>query len=218
MKSNNLFTYLLYALLGLLVLAAGYLALEKSKRDSQIAEERKKDYEQLNQTIKEYGYADTTQSGSSGYVGENTSGSTADKNGIEREPTSATDKKTATQKPANTTATPAKTTTTAPSQPAKTSTGSQLVAKGGTAPKQVAPSTAGRYHLVVGAFGSIENARTEMERFVKMGFRDAEVVKYKTDLWRVIAKRYKTRKEAEQFEGELERSGIDAMVVDSYKK
>ena len=214
MKSNNLFTYLLYALLGLLVLAAGYLALEKSKRDAQIAEERKRDYEQLNQTIKEYGYADTTQSGSSGYVGENTPKSTADKNGIEQEPAAAADKKTATQTPSATT-TPKTTTAT---QPAKTTTGSTLVAKGGTTPKQVAPSTSGRYHLVVGAFGSIENARSEMERFVKMGFRDAEVVKYKKDLWRVIAKRYKSRTEAEKFEGELERSGIDAMVVDSYKK
>lgn len=216
MKSNNLFTYLLYALLGLLVLAAGYLALEKNKRDSQIAEERKKDYEQLNQTIKEYGYADTTQSGTSGYVGENTPKTTVDKNGIEQDPAPVTDKKSATQ-PATTSKTT--TPTAAPSQPAQTSTGgNQLVAKGGTAPKQVAPSTSGRYYLVVGAFGSIENARSEMERFIKMGYRDAEVVKYKKDLWRVIAKRYKTRAEAEKFEGELERSGIDAMVVDSYKK
>lgn len=201
MRSNNFFTYLLYALLGVLVLAAGYLALDRSKERAQVAEELKKDYEQLNQTIKENGYVDTTGGTSSTYVGESDkTKTTVDKNGIETAP--ATKSTTTTAKPAveNTKGT------------------SKLVAKGGTTPKQTAPSNTGRYHLVVGAFGQIDNARTEMERFVKMGYRNAEVVKYKTDLWRVIAKRCKTRSEAEKYEGDMARQGIDVMIVDSYKK
>ncbi len=225
MKSNNFFTYLLYALLGVLVIAAAYLALDKSKKDAQIAEERKKDYEQLNQTIKQYGYVDTLQSNSSSYAGETTTPA-ADKNGIEdggTAKTAPTTTKTAPTTTATKTTPAPKPTTTAPPKPTvaptTTTANTKLVAKGGTTPKQtVAPSNTGRYHLVVGAFGQIENARTEMERFVKMGYRDAEVVKYKTDMWRVIAKRCKSRADAEKYEGDLARQGIDAMVVDSYKK
>jgi cell division protein FtsN len=215
MRSNNFFTYLLYALLGLLVLAAGYLALDKSKKDAQIAEELKKDYEQLNQTIKENGYVDNTQTNSSTYVGESDKTKpTADKNGIEDGATTKTSKPTASA---------TKSTTASATKPiaptAKPAPPTQLVAKGGAVPKQKAvPTNSGRYHLVVGAFSQVENARIEMERFVKMGYRDAEVVKYKTDLWRVVAKRCKSRAEAEKYEGDLARNGIDAMVVDSYKK
>ena len=57
-----------------------------------------------------------------------------------------------------------------------------------------------------------------MEKFVKMGYREAEVMKYKNNLWRVVVKRCKTRTEAVKYETDLARNGMDAMVVDSYKK
>jgi cell division septation protein DedD len=97
----------------------------------------------------------------------------------------------------------------------------KLVAKGGTvagAKQSIAPSNNGRYLVVVGAFSQIENARSEMEKLVKMGYQDAEVIKYKNDLWRLIAKRCSNRTDAQKYEGDLERHGVDAMIVDGFAK
>lgn len=228
MKSNNVFTYLLYALLGVLLLSVGYLALEKRKESARKAEELRKDSEQLERSMSDLNsVGDTTTSTTgSAYVGE-TSGKkpTANSNGIEDEPTAAkpatTTKPTtaAATKPTTTTAKPAPTTpktgTTVVSDPKK------LVAKGGTvagAKQSIAPSNNGRYLVVVGAFSQIENARSEMENLVKMGYQDAEVIKYKNDLWRLIAKRCSNRTDAQKYEGDLERHGVDAMIVDGFAK
>jgi cell division septation protein DedD len=228
MKSGNLFTYLLYALLGLLICVAGYLVLERRKENALKEQERLRDEQELNQTMRSMGLNASDTTGST-YTGERTTTAATkpvtDKNGIEVEPSTA---KPAVAKPATTT--PATTTKTAAPQtaakplatavqPAATTGTKQLVAKGvSTTKKSAAPAKGGRYQVVVGAFTQVENARTEMERYVKMGYRDAEVVRYKTDLWRLLAKRTNSKTEAEQLEIELERRGMDAMVVDSYKK
>ncbi len=229
MKSNNVFTYLLYALLGVLLLSVGYLALEKRKEAARKAEELRKDSEQLERSMSDLNsVGDTTTTGESAYVGE-TAGkkTTANNSGIEDEPVatkpSATKTTAPTTKPAPTTAakpvaTTPKTGTTTPTVVADPK---KLVAKSGsvTGSKQsIAPSNNGRFLVVVGAFSQIENARTEMEKFVKMGYQDAEVVKYKTDLWRVVAKRCSKRTDAAKYEGDLERHGVDAMVVDGLAK
>lgn len=225
MKSNNLFTYLLYALLGVLLLAAGYFALEKRKEAAQRAEELRRDAEQLERTLSGIESVDTSSAEGSAFVGESTPKTTtgkADKNGIEDDPTpaSATKPATTTQsataaKPTTATKTPAPTT----QSPTTAATTSKGVTTTATKPKSTTPpANNGRFLVVVGAFGNVANARTEMERFVKMGYRDAEVVKYKSNMWRVVAKRCTKRSEAEQYEGDLERHGIDAMVVDANKK
>lgn len=231
MKSNNVFTYLLYALLGVLLLSVGYLALEKRKEAARKAEELRKDSEQLERSMSDLSsVGDTTTSTSnSAYVGE-TSGKkpTANSNGIEDEPTGAKPTTAAATKP--TTATATKPTTATATKPAPTTPKpgttvvadpKKLVAKGGTvagAKQSIAPSNNGRYLVVVGAFSQIENARTEMEKFVKMGYQDAEVIKYKTDLWRLVAKRCSSRADAQKYEGDLERHGVDAMIVDGQAK
>lgn len=217
MKSGNLFTYLLYALLGLLICVAGYLVLERRKEAKLKEEERKRDELELQQTMQNLGM-NTGDSITSSYVGESTSPKPkADKNGIEEDPTPSTKQPaTTTAKPAAPTASTAKPAATpAPA----TSNSKQLVSKGAaTTPKSVAPSNTGRYQVVVGAFSQVENARAEMEKLVKMGYRDAEVIKYKTNMWRVLAKRTSNKSEAERLETDLERTGQDAMVVDGYKK
>jgi cell division protein FtsN len=226
MKSNNIFNYVIYALLGVLFLSVAYYALEKRKDQALKEEEMRRDREQLEKSLADMGsVGDTTSTDQSTYVGENAK-TTANKDGIEDEPSSAKTTPTTAAKttpakttPAPTTTKPA-TTASAPKTPAADP--KTLVAKAGTTSaaasrQSVAPANNGRYHVVVGAFGQVANAREEMEKFVKMGYQDAEVVKHK-DLWRVIAKRCTSRKDAEKYENDIERRGIDAMIVDAYKK
>lgn len=219
MRSNNTFTYVLYALLGVLLIAAGYLALERRKENALKAEEMRRDQEQLERTLSGMSEVSSDTASRSAYVGESTKKVATSKDGIEDEPAT----KTAAKPTTTTAAKPAATTTAAATKPAATTTTAPaklLVAKGGatTTPKSVAPIKTGRYLVVVGAYGQVENARSAMERFVKMGYRDAEVIKYKTDMWRVVAARCAKASAAAEYETDLERQGIDAMVVDSYKK
>ena len=232
MKSNNIFNYVIYALLGVLFLSVGYYALEKRKEQAQKEEEMRRDREQLEKSLADMNtVGDSTEAGQSAYVGESAAGTKtkASKDGIEDE---ANTSKTATAQPATAAATKPATAATAPAttKPAtatKTVTAppvadaKKLVAKSGTATtskQSVAPANNGRYLVVVGAFGQIENARTEMEKYVKMGYQDAEVVKYTSALWRVVAKRCSKRSDAEKYELDLEKRGADAMIVDSAKK
>ena len=229
MRSNNTFTYLLSGLLGVLILAAGYLALERRKEDARKAEELRRDQEQLERTLSSMSDVNSDTTSGSAYVSES---GKANKNGIEGDdtPTKPAAKTTTTAKtpatvPAATTAkTPAATApkTLAPATKTATTTPkSTLTAKGGTtllAAQNSAPVKSGRYLVVTGAFSLVENARGEMEKLVKMGYRDAEVIKYKTNLWRVVAARSNKTSEAGEYERDLERQGIDAMFVDSYKK
>lgn len=223
MKSNNIFNYVIYALLGVLFLSVAYYALEKRKDQALKEEEMRRDREQLEKSLADMNtVGDSTSTDQSTYVGETpktATKTTVNKDGIEDEPSTT---KTTPTTPAKTTPAPTTTkpATTAPKTPVADP--KTLVAKAGTtsaaASKQsVAPTNNGRYHVVVGAFGQVANAREEMEKFVKMGYQDAEVVKHK-DLWRVIAKRCTSRKDAEKYENDIERRGIDAMIVDSYKK
>ncbi len=222
MKSNNIFNYVIYALLGVLFLSVAYYALEKRKDQALKEEEMRRDREQLEKSLADMNtVGDSDSTDQSTYVGETpktTPKTTANKDGIEDEPAAKTPATKTT--PAPTTAATKPAPTTAAKTPVADS--KTLVPKAGTttaaASKQsVAPANNGRFHVVVGAFGQIANAREEMEKFVKMGYQDAEVVKHK-DLWRVIAKRCTSRKDAEKYENDIERRGIDAMIVDAYKK
>ncbi len=225
MKSNNIFNYVIYALLGVLFLSVAYYALEKRKDQALKEEEMRRDREQLEKSLADMNtVGDSAGTDQSTYVGETpktTTKTTANKDGIEDESstTKTTPATAAKTTPAPTTTKPA---TTAPAPKTPVADPKTLVAKAGTtsaatSKQSVAPSNNGRYHVVVGAFGQIVNAREEMEKFVKMGYQDAEVVKHK-ELWRVIAKRCTSRKDAEKYENDIERRGVDAMIVDSYKK
>ncbi len=232
MKSNNLFNYVVYGILGVLFLGVAYYALDQRKEQARKEEEMRRDREQLEKSLSNMNnVGDTTSTaGQSTYVGEGTAGTktvpstakpAANKDGIEDDATPA---KPVTNVPAGTKPTTASTTATPPKTavaPQPVTDPKKLVAKTptpNTSKQSIAPSISGRYLVVVGAFSQIENARTEMEKFVKLGYQDAEVVKYKENLWRVVAKRCSKRTDAEKYEGDLERHGVDAMIVDSTKK
>jgi cell division protein FtsN len=218
MNSGKNFTYLLYALLGGLVLAAGYAVLESRKKIQREADELARDQAILD-SIDRMGAIDTAKVPTSTYVDTKSTpttgtGSTTttkpDQNGIVDEPAAAPKP----TKPTTTTTTTApkpiaKPTVAAPATPTK-----QLVTKSpNTVKPTVAPVSSGKYLVKVGVFSQKANADTEMERFIKMGYQDAEIVKYKGDKWCVAAKRSKTKADAERIKGDLERRGIDAQII-----
>lgn len=207
MKSSSLFTYILYALLAALILLAGKMVLDKR------AEMRKE-----NAPVTTPSFPVNNQPRDTGIE---TDESQPINTAPPKEPGSSNksigDKKSH-EPPKNNTSN---------SQPERSSSVppksvNNTTAKGiDLAPppvKKLNPPSKGRYLVVVGTFTLRENALTEMENMINAGYPNAEVIKYKEDLWRVIAVRCKTPEEAAQQEGDLERHGIDAMVVDGYKK
>jgi hypothetical protein len=214
MSSGKNFTYLLYALLGGLILAAGYAVLEQRKKRDQQAAELARDA-QLLDSIDRMGAIDTSTAPKSTYTDVKPTTSTTTtptaapkvtKDGIETDAPAA--KPTA---PATKPVAPVAKTT-----PTTTSSGApaKLVPKAPTTTKKgLAPTTSGKYLVKVGVFSQVENARAEMERFVKMGYLDAEVVKYQGDKWCVAAKRTGDKALADRIKGDLDRRGVDSQVI-----
>ena len=71
MKSNSLLTYVLYGLLGLFILAAGYYACQKQKEQK---EQAAKEAAELEETLRDMGYSseDTTAASGSSYTSKDT--------------------------------------------------------------------------------------------------------------------------------------------------
>jgi cell division protein FtsN len=207
MKSSSLFTYILYALLAALILLAGKMVLDK-----------RADIRAQSDPVN-VSPAPVTNTGKAGGIEEeehqpiNTSPSrevgSSNKSIDDQKKPEPPNGSISNSKPERPTAAPPKSINTA-------------TAKGvNTAPppvQKLTPPSKGRYLVVVGTFTLRENALAEMENMINAGYSNAEVMKYKEDLWRVIALRCKTAEEAAQQEGDLERHGIDAIVVDGYKK
>ena len=213
MKSSNLFTYILYVLLAALILLAGKMVLDKRA-------EKQRSLSTDSPQLKNQ----PSVPAPTGNESVKPSHSDAPINQIpdEKKPTdnkSSNEKKDSEQSQKS-----KKEATSKNTQEGKSPTNQPnvLTAKGGapsspTAKKLSQPSK-GRYLVVVGTFTVRENALTEMENMINAGYPNAEVIKYKEDMWRVIAVRCKTPEDASQQEGHLERHGFDAIVVDSYKK
>lgn len=207
MKSSSLFTYILYALLAALILLAGKMVLDKRAEMRLNRSSGNTPSVPVTNPINDAGIEeDEPQSINTAPPKEvgSSNKSIGDKKSLESPKKSASN-----SQPERPTAAPPKSLNTA-------------TAKGvNTAPppvQKLTPPSKGRYLVVVGTFTLRENALAEMENMINAGYPNAEVMKYKEDLWRVIALRCKTAEEAAQQEGDLERHGIDAIVVDGYKK
>lgn len=210
MKSNNLLTYVLYGLLGLFILAAGYYACQKQKEKK---EQAAKEAAELEETLRDMGYAsEDTLSASSSYTSKdslskpaNTAKPTASntkttapntkttvsKNGIENETTASTK----TAKPSTTLAKPSTTT----------------AKKGITAVK--GPGS-GRWAVRAGTFAYMEGARRRLEEVIKAGYPNAEISKTKEGKAAVIVFRSNDKNAAIRVADQLEIKGIDAAVFD----
>lgn len=208
MKSNSLLTYVLYGLLGLFILAAGYYACQKQKEKK---EQAAQEAVELEETLQDMGYAseDSTAATGSSYTNKDsltksptatkpTTKPTISKNGIENE--TATNTKVKTTAPS----------TTKPSTSlVKPSTGSTK--KGISSVK--GPGT-GRWAVRAGTFSYMEGARRRLEEVIKAGYPNAEISKTKEGMAAVIVFRSNDKNAAINVADKLEVQGIDAAVFD----
>ncbi len=214
MKTNTLLTYLLYALLIGLVLAAGYQACRMQQQKKQAAEQEA----ELQKTLNDLGYADTTASTGSSFVAGTDNGQTsgagntpstpaANASGIEDDAAPAARQQTQTAAPP-----PAK--STAAAKPPKTST------KGVSPSRDLnADAKGGRYQVRVGSFSVMDNARDQLEKVIKMGYHQAEIGKINNGRYAtVVVLRSGSLSTATAVADKLEDQGVDALVYDTVRK
>lgn len=211
MKTNSLLTYLLYALLAVLILGAGYKACQMQKEKQQKAQEQA----EWDDTIRKlYPDSDSLGSGSS-YVSADSARQTTGTKTASPSASGIEDEKPATKTPSTTTKTPSTAPATTTKPPATTTTKPKTsTAKGGSAVKGAGT---GRYSVQAGAFSSKENARDRLEELIKMGYTNAEISasgKYHV----VVVMRTNDKAKAIQVNDQLERRGVDAQVMDRSRK
>ena len=229
MKTNNLLTYLLYALLGLLIIAAGYKACQMQESKKRQAEEEA----ELQKTLRDMGYVqdDTTATGSS-YAGDTTTSTVVTSSGIEKEPATSTPSTTtssrntaATQTPKTTGAKPVTSTakpvtSTPPASTASTvksaaTTASTMASKGVASVK--GPGT-GRWAVRAGTFSQMEGARRRLEEVIRLGYTNAEIAKTSDGKAAVVVFRSNDKNAAIRVVDKLEEKNVDAAVFDRNKK
>jgi cytoskeletal protein RodZ len=208
MKNNSLLTYVLYGLLGLILIIAGYYACQKQK-DTKLKKEQ--DEAELQQTLKDMGYAqnDTTTTGGSSFVERDTNKArttakpTVNKDGIEVDP--AGTKPVVTTQPGTKKPTTAVTTT--PAKP--------VVKK--TTSKGIAGPGSGRWAVRAGTFAYMEGARRRLEEVIKAGYPNAEISKTADGKAAVVVFRSNDKNAAIRVVDKLEEKNIDAAVFDRQK-
>lgn len=219
MKTNTLLTYILYALLVGLVLAAGYQACRMQQKKKQAADEEAA----MEKTFRDLGLVDTTGGGGSTFVeGSDTFGvapqpttkqpePAAPANGIEDDAPSTSAAPTTTQQQPKTAA--PKTTTPKTSSP--------TVSTKGSAPSRDLDSDqrGGRYQVRVGTFASKDNARDQLEKVIKLGYQQAEIGKTNGGKYAtVVVMRTNNLNAAIKVADKLEDKGLDALVYDTVRK
>jgi len=215
MKSNSLLTYVLYGLLGLFILTAGYYACQKQKEKK---EQAAREAAELEETLRDMGYASEDTSATTG-------SSFSNKDSLSK--SSTTTKPTAnTTKPTTTTTKP---TTTPPNTGTKTDTKEKSapiakapIAKAPTSgtstsdPKKsvakVSGPGAGRWVVRAGTFTYVEGARTRLEEVIKAGYPNAEISKTKEGKFAVIVYRSNDKEAANRAVEKLKTKNIDAAV------
>ncbi len=207
MKSNSLLTYVLYGLLGLFILAAGYYACQRQKEKK---EQAAREAAELEETLRDMGYAseDTLAATGSSYTSKDSLS----------KPTTSTKSNTTTAKPTvskngieNETASKAKTTTPSSTTKPASKPGTTATKKGVSAVK--GPGT-GRWVVRAGTFTYMEGARRRLEEVIRAGYPNAEISKTKDGLAAVVVFRSNDKDTAIRIADKLEEKGIDAAVFD----
>ncbi|HAD14099.1 MAG TPA: hypothetical protein DCF33_16875 [Saprospirales bacterium] len=217
MRNNNLLTYVLYALLGTFIIAAGYYACQKQKEKK---EQAALEAAELEETLRDMGYAsdDATDSGSSHSgadsipVSASKPGSTAQKPGATAPPPSATPNTAPSSKdqkpvsaPATNTSTKSTPTATVAPKPNTTAT---------TKPPAVNGPGSGRWAVRAGTFSVMDGARKRLEQVIKAGYPNAEISKTKDGKAAVVVFRSNDKSSATRVADDLTNKGIDAAVFD----
>ncbi len=207
MNTTKILTYLLYALLGGLILVAGYKACQMKNRQASLAKEAQEFDQKRN-----LGYTDPDSLGTL-YEGDTSTVVIAD--GGSEEGTIAA-------QPSDNAPAPS-TQSTHPTEKPNAQPPTQITPQ--TPPPAQQPidldndTYDGRYRVVAGSFTKLESARREMQRIIKMGYTDAEIGYYNRGKYAaVVVKRTNSLSEANRIVDDLERRGVDAAVIDKYRK
>ncbi len=208
MKNNSLLTYILYGLLGLIIVIAGYYTCQRQKAEKL---KKEQDEAELQQTLNNMGYgnSDTSAVNGSAFIGADTAkaGSpnatkpVTNSNGIVSEPAGST------AKPSAATKTPPPTTNPTTTAPTNTSTTKSSVAGPGS----------GRWAVRAGTFAYMEGARRRLEQVIKLGYTKAEISKTKDGKAAVVVFRSNDKNAAIRVVDKLEAAGVDAAVFDRNK-
>jgi cell division septation protein DedD len=214
MKTNSLLTYLLYAVLATLVLAAGYKACQMQKEKQLKAQEQA----EWQETLKKMYPATDSAGGGSAYIGngENTQPAVS-KDGIEDDAGKTGSTKspaTSDKQTAPVISQPVAPKETTPQTTSKTTT---TTTKGST--PVVAGPGSGRWEVRAGTFTYLDGARERLEQVIKMGYTNAEIGKTNGGKYAVVVVlRTNDKARAIQVGDQLEKRGIDAFVHDRNKK
>jgi cell division protein FtsN len=211
MKTNNLLTWLLYALLLGLISLASYKACQMQKEKKQLREQQEAE---LQQTLRDLGYTsgDTTASQGSTFkestekTGTTPATKAADKNGIEDEPVSSSTK----------TTTPPASTNPNVAPPAKTVAPTEsTTAKSPTKTAPAAPKKT-KFRVQAGSFTRMAGARERLEQVIKLGYPNAEIAKTNNGKYAVVVVfRTNNKQEAVRIMDQLEAKGVDATVMEN---
>lgn len=208
MRTNTILTWLLYALLGALIIGAGYKACQM-KRSQALLDKEQEDLEQRNNNNLTYPQADSSASAGSSYgssadsmtsTAKPSATTSAARNGIEYEdPVPTTGSKTVATTTKRTEAPTTKVITTVTKPTGKTANGPVV--------------NTGKYMVITGAFRSVENAREELETLIHMGYLNAEVKKFPDGWARVIAYRNNSRAAADTQLEKLRAKGYSSAYI-----
>ncbi|MBK8555509.1 MAG: SPOR domain-containing protein [Lewinellaceae bacterium] len=221
MRNTNVFTIVLYGLIGLVIILAGFkacdirsksIATQKAKEDFLDETISKVPYIDPDSTIRQSSFDTDTSKQADGieYDKPNTSkpNSGTSKPGIAPVTTKPTVPP-ATNKPSTTSPKPAapKTVTPAPLPTAKPAPSTS------PSTSNAPPVSSGKYVVVTGAFKSIANARDEMEALVKMGYQNAEVKSLASGYYHAIATRSNDKAAAQKIADQLKTKGFAKAYV-----
>ncbi len=213
MKNNSLLTYVLYGLLALIIMIAGYYTCQRQKEQKL---KKDQDEAELQQTLNNMGYGKTDSASINGsaYIGTDTvkipstdatKPSTNSKSGIVNEPAGTSTKPTTSTKPNPVTTTKPATKTTPPATISNT-----------TKTSVAGPGT-GRWAVRAGTFSNMEGARRRLEQVIKLGYTKAEISKTKDGKAAVVVYRSDDKNAAIKVVDKLEAAGVDAAVFDRNK-
>ncbi len=214
MKTNSLLTYLLYAVLATLVLAAGYKACQMQKEKQLKAQEQA----EWQETLKKMYPATDSAGGGSAYIGngENTQPAVT-KDGIEDDGSKTGSAKQPATSPGKQTA-PVIAQPVAPKETTTPQTTSKTTTTKGSTPVVAGPGS-GRWEVRAGTFTYLDGARERLEQVIKMGYTNAEIGKTNGGKYAiVVVLRTNDKARAIQVGDQLEKRGIDAFVHDRNKK
>ena len=209
MKSNSLLTYVLYGLLGLFILTAGYYACQKQKEKK---EQSAREAAEMEETLRNMGYASEDPTAATGSSFSNND--SLSKSATTTKPTATTTEPTATTPPTTGTKTDTKEksapiakapTVKVPTSSTSTSEPKKSIAK-------VSEPGAGRWVVRAGTFTYVEGARTRLEEVIKAGYPNAEISKTKEGMFAVIVYRSNDKEAANRAVEKLQTKNIDAAV------